>query len=119
VHDEASASLFDLRRGNRRLRQRRMAGERQPLLRPMQCEASHSSAAVVAGRRHEGSRQRHGSSNDRPVNDIEDDSFLAIHADDVRWLYGLWVQLANESRPLDRQATAKRLAEVLENAEFF
>ena len=53
------------------------------------------------------------------LNDIEDDSFLAIHADDVRWLYGLWVQLANESRPLDRQATAKRLAEVLENAEFF
>jgi len=26
--------------------------------------------------------------------------------------------LANESRPLDRQAIAKRLADVLENAEF-
>ena len=52
-------------------------------------------------------------------NDIEDDSFLAVHANDLRWLYDLWVQLANESRPLDRQAAAKRLAEVLENAEFF
>ena len=53
------------------------------------------------------------------LNDIEDDSFFAIHGDDLRWLYDLWVQLANESRPLDRQATAKRLADVLENAEFF
>ena len=53
------------------------------------------------------------------LNDIEDDSFLAIHADDVHWPYGLWVQLANESRPLDRQAIAQRLAGVLENAEFF
>jgi hypothetical protein len=52
------------------------------------------------------------------LNDIEDDSFLAIHADDVRWLYDLWVQLAHESRPLDRQAIAKRLAAVLKNAEF-
>jgi hypothetical protein len=52
------------------------------------------------------------------LNDIEDDSFLAIHADDLRWLYELWAQLANESRPLDRQAIAKRLADVLENAEF-
>jgi hypothetical protein len=52
------------------------------------------------------------------LNDIEDDSFLAIHANDLRWLYTLWVQLANESRPLDRQAIAKRLAAVLKNAEF-
>ena len=52
------------------------------------------------------------------LNDIEDDSFLAIHANDFRWLYTLWVQLANESRPLDRQAIAKRLAAVLKNAEF-
>jgi hypothetical protein len=52
------------------------------------------------------------------LNDIEDDSFLAINADDLRWLYGLWAQLADESRALDRQATAKRLADVLERAEF-
>src|SRR5262245_30035657 len=51
------------------------------------------------------------------LNDIED-SFLAIHANDLRWLYDLWVQLADESRPLNRQAIAKRLADVLENAEF-
>ena len=49
------------------------------------------------------------------LNDIEDDSFLAIHSNDLRWLYA---QLANESRPLDRQAIAKRLAAVLKNAEF-
>jgi len=53
------------------------------------------------------------------LNDIEDDSFLAINATDLRWLYDLWVQLAHESRPLDRQAAAKRLADVLENSEFF
>jgi len=52
------------------------------------------------------------------LSDIEDDSFLAIHSNDLRWLYALWVQLANESRPLDRQAIAKRLAAVLKNAEF-
>jgi hypothetical protein len=52
------------------------------------------------------------------LNDIEDDSFLAIHAADLRLLYDLWTQLANESRPLDRQAIAKQLADVLENAEF-
>jgi hypothetical protein len=52
------------------------------------------------------------------LNDIEDDSFLAINATDLRWLYDLWVQLAHESRPLDRQAAAKRLADVLKNAEF-
>jgi hypothetical protein len=52
------------------------------------------------------------------LNDIEDDSFLAINATDLRWLYDLWVKLAHESRPLDRQAAAKRLADVLKNAEF-
>jgi hypothetical protein len=53
------------------------------------------------------------------LNDVEDDSFVAIHAADFRWLYDLWEQLANESRALDRQGMAKRLADVLENAEFF
>jgi len=53
------------------------------------------------------------------LNDIEEDSFFAIQAADLRWLYDLWAQLADESRPLDRQAIAKRLADVLENAEFF
>jgi hypothetical protein len=53
------------------------------------------------------------------LNDIEEDSFLAIHAADLRWLYDLWAQLADESRPLARGAIAKRLADVLENAEFF
>jgi hypothetical protein len=53
------------------------------------------------------------------LNDIEDDSFVAIKAADFRWLYDLWGQLAKERRPLDRQAMAKRLAGVLENAEFF
>jgi hypothetical protein len=53
------------------------------------------------------------------LNDIEEDSFFAIQATDLRWLYDLWARLANQSRPLDRQATAKRLADVLENAEFF
>ena len=50
------------------------------------------------------------------LNDIEEDSFFAIQAADLRWLYDLWAQLADESRPLDRQAIAKRLADVLENA---
>ena len=45
------------------------------------------------------------------LNDIEDDSFLAIHADDLRWLYDLWAQLANENRSLDRRAMTKRLGE--------
>jgi len=36
------------------------------------------------------------------LNDMEDVSFLAINATDLRWLYDLWVQLAHESRPLDR-----------------
>src|SRR5262245_19893730 len=53
------------------------------------------------------------------LNDIEEHSCFAIQAADLRWLYDLWAQLADESRPLDRQAIAKRLADVLENAEFF
>jgi hypothetical protein len=44
--------------------------------------------------------------------------FPRDHAADLRLLYDLWTQLANESRPLDRQAIAKQLADVLENAEF-
>ena len=53
------------------------------------------------------------------LNDIEDDSFFAIQAADLRWPYDFWAQLADESRSLHRQASAKRLADVLENAEFF
>jgi hypothetical protein len=53
------------------------------------------------------------------LNDMEEDSFFAIQAADLRWLYDLWAQMADESRPLDRQVIAKRLADVLENAEFF
>jgi len=53
------------------------------------------------------------------LNDLEEDSFFAVQAADLRWLYDLWAQLADESRALDRQAAAKRLADVLENAEFF
>src|SRR5262245_57166518 len=53
------------------------------------------------------------------LNDIEEDSFFAIQAADLRWLHDLWAQLADERRALDRQATAKRLADVLESAEFF
>ena len=53
------------------------------------------------------------------LNDIEEDSLLAVHAADLRWLYDLWVQLADESWSFDRQAIAQRLEDVLENAEFF
>ena len=53
------------------------------------------------------------------LNDIEEDSFFAIQAADFRWLYDLWAHLADESRPLDRQAITKRLAAVLQNAKFF
>jgi hypothetical protein len=53
------------------------------------------------------------------LNDIEEDSFFAIQASDLRWLYDLWAKLANENRSFDRQAIAQRLAGVLENAEFF
>jgi hypothetical protein len=86
------------------------------------CDQCNSERVIPARRLRERDAKRERS-NGRALqmidlNDIEDDSFLALHADDLRWLYDLWVQLANESRPLDRQATAKRLAEVLENAEF-
>src|SRR5262245_27137823 len=53
------------------------------------------------------------------LKDIEEDSFFAIQAEDLRWLCYLWAHLADESRSLDRQAIAKRLADVLESAEFF
>src|SRR5262245_63501897 len=52
------------------------------------------------------------------LNDLEEDSFLAIQADDLRWLYDLWVQLADESRQLDRKAAAKSLADVMRKDEF-
>src|SRR5262249_18904593 len=82
----------------------------------------NAGGVIPALRWREGDGKRKGSNGGGlqmiDLNDIEDDSFLAIHADGLRWLYDLWVQLANESRPLDRQAIAKRLADVLENAEF-
>jgi len=53
------------------------------------------------------------------LNDLDEDSFFAIQAADLRWLYDLWAQLADESRAFDRQATAKRLADMLETAEIF
>jgi len=87
------------------------------------CDQCNAERVIPALRCRERDAKREGSNGGGlqmiDLNDIEDDSFLAINATDLRWLYGLWVQLANESRPLDRQATAKRLAEVLENAEFF
>src|SRR5262249_40921845 len=64
THD-AGGSLFDLWRGNRRLRQRRMAREQRPLLRPMQCGAGDSSAAAAGAGRHAGRQQRRDASNDR------------------------------------------------------
>src|SRR5215813_4945001 len=84
-----------------------------------QCNAEH----VIPALRLQGREAKRKSSNGGglqmiDLNDIEDDSFLAIHANDLRWLYALWVQLANENRPLDRQAIAKRLSAVLKNAEF-
>src|SRR5262249_27007713 len=71
-HNDAGASLFDLRRGNRWLRKRRMAGERRPLLRPMQRGARHSSAAVAGARHQAPRRQRRGASMIE-LNDIEED----------------------------------------------
>jgi hypothetical protein len=93
-----------------------MAGERRC------CDRCNAERIIPALRLRERDAKREGSNGGRlqmiDLNDIEDDSFLAIHAHGLRWLYNLWVQLANESRPLDRQAIAKRLADVLENAEF-
>jgi hypothetical protein len=87
------------------------------------CDQCNAERVIAAGRLRERDAKREGSNGGAlqmiDLNDIEDDSFLAIHADDLRRLYELWAQLANESRPLDRQAIAKRLADVLENAEFF
>jgi hypothetical protein len=31
------------------------------------------------------------------LNDVEEDSFFAIQAADLRWLYGLWAQLAHKA----------------------
>ena len=88
------------------------------------CDQCNSERVIPALRLREREAKRGEGSNGRALqmielNDIEDDSFLAINAIDLRWLYDLWAQLANESRPLNRQAIAKRLAAVLENAEFF
>jgi hypothetical protein len=85
------------------------------------CDQCNSERVIPARRLRDAKREgsNGGALQMIDLNDIEDDSFFAIHGDDLRWLYDLWVQLANESRPLDRQATAKRLADVLENAEFF
>ena len=116
--DEAGASLFDLRRGNRRLRQRRM-----PVNDDRCCDQCNAERVIPTLWFRERDAKRESSNGGGlqmiDLNDIEDDSFLAINATDLRWLYDLWVQLADESRPLDRQAAAKRLADVLENSEFF
>jgi len=87
------------------------------------CDQCNAERVIPALRCRERDAKREGSNGGGlqmiDLNDIEDDSFLAINATDLRWLYDLWVQLAHESRPLDRQAAAKRLADVLESAEFF
>jgi len=87
------------------------------------CVQCNAERIIPARRLRERDAKREGSNGGAlqmiDLNDIEEDSFLAINATDLRWLYDLWAQLANESRPLDRQAAAKRLADVLENAEFF
>jgi hypothetical protein len=87
------------------------------------CDQCNAERVIPALRLLERDAKREGSNGGTlqmiDLNNIEDDSFLAIHAADLRWLCDLWAQLANESRPLDRQATAKRLADVLKNAEFF
>ena len=88
------------------------------------CDQCNSERVIPALRLREREAKREEGSNGRALqmidlNDIKDDSFLAINVIDLRWLCDLWAQLANESRPLNRQAIAKRLAAVLENAEFF
>src|SRR5262249_42301366 len=86
------------------------------------CDQCNAERVIPALRLRERDAKRKGSNGGGvqmiDLKDIEDDSFLPIHAAGLRWLYGFWGRLANESRPLDRQAIAKRLAEVLENAEF-
>ena len=86
------------------------------------CDQCNAERVIPALRLRERDAKREGSNGGGlqmiDLNDIENDSFLAIHADDLRWLYDLWVQLADESWPLNRQAIAKRLADVLENVEF-
>ena len=86
------------------------------------CDQCNAERVIPSRRLRERDAKREGSNGGGlqmiALNDIEDDSFLAVHADDLRWLYDLWVQLADESWPLNRQAIAKRLADVLKNAEF-
>src|SRR5262249_36140795 len=86
------------------------------------CDQCNAERVIPALRLRERDGKRKGSNGGGApmidLNNIKGESFFAIHAAGLRWLYDLWVQLANESRPLDRQAIAKRLADVLENAEF-
>src|SRR5215475_13927100 len=99
-----------------------LGNDARPVNDDRRCEQCNTECVIPGLRFRERDAKRKGSNGGVlqmiDLNDIEDDSFLAIHADGLRWLYDLWVQLANESRPLDRQAIAKRLADVLENAEF-
>ena len=87
------------------------------------CDQCNAGRVIPSRRLRERDAKREGSNGGAlqmiDLNDIEEDSFFAIQAADLRWLYDLWAQLANESRSLDRQAIAKRLGDVLENAEFF
>ena len=87
------------------------------------CDQCNAERVIPSRRLRERDAKREGSNGGAlqmiDLNDIEEDSFFAIQAADLRWLYDLWAQLANESRSLDRQAIAKRLGDVLENAEFF
>ena len=86
------------------------------------CDKCNAERVIPALRLREREAEREGGNGGAlqmiDLNDIEEDSLFAIQAADLRWLYDLWAQLADESRPLDRQAIAKRLADVLENAEF-
>ena len=86
------------------------------------CDQCNAERVIPALRLREREAELEGSNGGRlqmiDLNDIEEDSFFAIQAADLRWLYDLWVQLADESWPLNRQAIAKRLADVLKNAEF-
>ena len=87
------------------------------------CDQCNAERVIPALRLRERDAKREGSNGGAlqmiDLNDIEEDSFFAIQAADLRWLYDLWAQLADESRPLDRQAITKRLAAVLQNAKFF
>ena len=86
------------------------------------CDQCNAERVIPALRLLERDDKREGSNGGAlqiiDLNDVEDDSFVAIQVTDFRWLCDLWGQLANEGSPLDRQAIAKRLAYLVENAEF-